>query len=364
MAYKKPYDVQKYEKIASVVKEQYGYLDSLKLNDWAWEFIRRDRDYINLYDQIVHMIKDTPTGISIRSVLLSKKLESLFTRMQEGFNLGPSFNLYINHRDKKIGLNAKYKRIKEDKDENIESEIVNGLLGIPNPKLRAIDLDENNKRIIVAETPVAYQRFDYDYCFKEKNDGTFPSQSDVCNYIVEFIQRLTVSGAEDTIYFGVSANETQGEISVEINKILEKELKKKRKHINNWKYYVISYELSKKYSNSEIAYILSEIYGDGANGEVIDFDSNNAIQYYKAMANMLHDGNYKKYFSYRINSFPYVGNGEQLLLGTTPQRPMFSSGLPIQNPLLRRRKSTTDTATCRQVDPEETDHCSEKEDDQ
>jgi len=249
----------------------YDYTDTLPLEGWIWEFIRRNSDYNRFYEEC------KTTEINYNNYL--KKIG----RITEVCALRPN---YSSHKlDKKLFL-------------------IKFFIAIPNPKA-SYDKFGDFKPDIDGFTPVI--------AFKpQEDDLTHDSFSERhSSYIVNAV--LPPVANIDTLYVGIDTKADINFVEEKLKLILEKYLRRRegrgRVRDDKWKYYLIAYDLKKEknLTYDQIGLVLMYAYPEIIRKKLVDgkrvpqresstsyFSKSNCEDFYKK-ALLLIEGEYKNY---------------------------------------------------------------------
>lgn len=271
----------------------YDYMDSIPLEGWVWEIIRRSSKYKNIYDRtyfkfdpddpkynkfVSNIIKETdilPTVLSF-SLEETKKfptgLKHLFTIFSAENKKDKGKNSYsdepiIHHKYRIFGgsLNALFQETL-----NIAKEVRITLLGIPDPNVKYSDFTIGNTPKICGLSPIMWNLDDDRY-------DEFKS----------------IMSSHDMFQIILPATIATTDIEKVLLPSLKKYLKSRKERIrtDKWKWYLISYVLKQQgLSYGEISDKLIKAYPENKRL----FDIKNCENYYKSASSLI-SGEYKKY---------------------------------------------------------------------
>jgi hypothetical protein len=308
--------------------DDYAYMDSMPLEGWTWEFIRRNCDYRKYYTNYCSELKK-PLHERIYSFLhhfgMDVNRNNYYPLPEEKFltikgdvaygipNPDITFDDFQRHYSEKrkehLRVHEEFLKIGNLK-EYLEKKSIfaNG----KNPKEYREELEiylkENCMPIILKSKIVKARKFNNHYLNRYKqlsNKKDIFKDTDFTSYCVHTLFTLAPADVEDTLYLGISLSAKKDDIIREIARILKyqkkpikiKSPKSQKKNKNPligkskiWKSYLIIYDLIKRergMSFKDASDILSEYDESYAGEKVIE-------RHYKA-AEALINGDYKKF---------------------------------------------------------------------
>jgi len=281
------------EEQAKAIQEDYHYLDSedMTLEQWMWEFIRRNPGYIALYKEIKEDFNKTDLLHNVTDFqdLLDNIHDSIITKKLLMTETNFDVTSYL--------LEGK----KDDSDNFISIENLDLFIGVPNPRKKSSDFSEHTP-IIKGATSVT------SYVFHPETVVTGPYHgSQFEKYCYELVmKRLPPNTPSDTLYIGISLNGNRDDIKRQVNKIINEKIKPANGRIRDdkWKYYLMAHDLKTQgMSYDKIARVLSVVYVDEEEATEEErnkrdksslFDVKNIENYYKNSLSLI-NGDYKKY---------------------------------------------------------------------
>ena len=244
--------IESIEKKAQEVRDEYAYMDSMPLEGWFWEIIRRGSEYKKYYQDLWHGDWGPENEDEFRS--LGEKIEKL--------GLGPLGDLFDQ----------------------------------PKPETRYCDLDDWQRPPVHCKTVLTFSSHDFFIemiCSSDESGKV--DEEEVYYRLNRLFETYAIGSTTDTLYLAVSKNAPIKQIEEEIGEILKTHVhsrKTKLRASDKWKFYLIAYDLKQQsFSFGQIAVILSEAYPTPKNEP---YDERTIQNYYKNALSLI-DGEYKKY---------------------------------------------------------------------
>lgn len=236
-------EVKKIEEKAEYILTNYAYFENLDLAGWKWEFIRRTDEYVKTYQKIKKVLADAAPkdDIELVGVLHSRVIRVLETFLTRRFNIKIDYYLLRKH-------SFPYA--------DIEKEIMNNFLLIPNPALKYTELGNSVSQFEIVRGAVLD---------KEKVSSWGKGNADEFgDYCIEFLTEvLPPVNFRGTLYIGISLATTRTEAVRAVDDLISKHnfLEDSKKDMNQWGYNLIAYDLAKdNHKPKEIAGILNEAF--------------------------------------------------------------------------------------------------------
>jgi len=276
----------------------YDYMDSMPLEGWIWEIIRRSEEYTKDYKELEIILtnseRDAFSISEFFAVAEKRSIDLVAFSLEFGAN----------------GLPREFIRVPDP-----DYFLVTGDLSIPKPQSKYIDVKDSLE--VGAIEPVTFYPYKK-YIDREIHslhkvlgefDGTLISQEDdVAAAEHLFVRHLAISTPEDTIYVGISRKARIKDIEKCLLKKIRGYLtpKKKRERDDRWKYYLIVYDLKEENPNlnyEDVSNILIDAYPDvktktGKKTQLVEggdfFDTKKCENFYKSALALI-NGDYKKY---------------------------------------------------------------------
>jgi hypothetical protein len=259
------------ESLGKAIPEDYDYMDTMPLEGWMWEFIRRNNDYRRLYQECRR------TDTTYRAYLDK-----------------------IGQITRTVALKPNFSSRKLDR----RLFFVRHFIGIPNPNA-SFDKFGDVKPDIDGFTPVL--------AFKPREDDlTNDSFSERhSSYILGTV--LPPSANIDTLFIGIDTNADINFVQDKLKQILGRYLRRRegrgRVRDDKWKHYLIAYDLRKEknLTYDSIGVVLMQAYPEVIRKRLVDgrrvpqressessFTKSNC-EYYYTEALKLIDNGYKKH---------------------------------------------------------------------
>lgn len=253
------------EKKAKAVREHYRYFnEGMTLEAWMWESIRRNPDYIALYNEIrndfmtVDILQDDEDLEGIHDNILDSPIGLKLKRLLNEFGIQVSL----------------IKPKPHDADNFMNIDKYDFLIEIPNPtkgydqfcrktpeieggkSVRCLTLTVDNKNSFIVDG-------------RYLNTSSFLGEE--CRKVM--MEDLPPVDPSDTIYVGISMSAKKSDILQDIGTLITPMLKttKKRARDDKWNYYFIAYDLFiEGYKYSNISKIMSKAYENEVPEEIQD----------------------------------------------------------------------------------------------
>jgi hypothetical protein len=215
------------------LKSKYEHLNKLPLDGWLWEFIRRNREYKNIYSELKRDIaegdfkqaKGAQFGWS-EIKFSSPSITDKFDRLEKRFGICPT--LYFNPDDSDSYLSKQFK--------GKEYAVC-----IPNPAKQYNEINPELK--IRGSKPILSYKFK-EHAVKELLERDKQKFYEHC---YKAINRLSPnSDIPNTLYIGIALNAKKSDVEKELKKLMsspDMKTKKERIRPKEWKYYLIVYDL-------------------------------------------------------------------------------------------------------------------------
>lgn len=285
------------QKIASEIHSKYYYMDGLSMNGWAWEFVRRNKQYIEAFRELEKLV-----NLCCWNDECDKRLSEISKiSIPAGLFFGP-----ISNADRENFLAVKppftgglrlFKKLGFDIDTHAtilrEKYIIKNETNIPRPERRHIDFDKPLMFLPRKQDYIIYKSFDD--LLNSYVTSTRSPDSD--SYITKPVLDRSDKD-KDICYIRVNTNANMIDLKEDLLSDISTFLKKQKPRIRQrkWKYYLIVYDLKQesndKMSFDEIAGILIGAYpGDEAK---LFTETRNIINWY-GKATSLINGDFIKY---------------------------------------------------------------------
>lgn len=238
--------------IASKIPIEYNYMDKLSEDGWAWEFLRRDKKYLDWFRKYEKIVAAGAWNDECEKKPPKREEEEIdsYTAMLPIIKINGDARNYLKVNPPYTGDSAMGKKY------NIRTEYF-----IPRPSKRFIDLDP---------PPMFFPR-KKDYIiygsFKDLLNASLISEYNPdCK---DSVWRPNLErDDEDAFYIHISKyakiKDLKGKLLTDISKFLDKQTPKLRQ--KKWKFYLIVYDLKQEYKNrisfDTISDILIEAYRD------------------------------------------------------------------------------------------------------
>jgi hypothetical protein len=200
------------ESLGQSIPAQYDYMDTLPLEGWMWEFIRRNGNYKILHEEC----KKPET-----------KYKEYLAKLGQLADFALKPNYFSSNLDKSLFF-------------------VKFAIGIPNPKVSYNMFGDTKPDIIGFTSIIPFKPQEEDLV-----DGSFSERHS--SYILNAISPSAVS---DTLYIGIDTKADINFIKKELDeKILKRYLMQQqntRVRVDKWKYYLIAYDLRCDWSNVNV----------------------------------------------------------------------------------------------------------------
>ena len=279
------------DKLIKDIKVDYAYLDKLPLEGWVWEFIRRNKGYIALRQEIAADLSsiETPKKKSNFDSIISIIRNS--PTQQKILALTTDFNILVSFSD--------FEPI--DADNFLYIEKINLFANIPNPGVKFNEFHGDKPQILGASCVKA--------ALPEIGTVDFvklslPEREKRCNQMVMF--ELTPTFYTDTLYLGISLSAPKKEIRKQIDNLLKKHIKdvEIRMHDKKWKFYLIAYDLvnAKGIAYEDAVEIFRSI-DDKINEQKAVFQ--NMVNNINGAEELI-NGGYKKFLHFKNRHIPYI----------------------------------------------------------
>lgn len=282
--------LEQIEKKAKEVKEVYDYMNTMPLEGWFWEIIRRSPAYMTACKELLEAWQDAEKRNSDFPALL-KKLEGLGLGINSGF-LGTR----LNH---KLGFSDDYDELMEKNfylfrfhplqtDDGGELEYGDGAAfhGVPNPERAYVDFERCQKPLIHCKAVL-------DVTYDELMTVGYGAEGQAIP-IDEILNSFSIGGNPGkTFYLAVSKTAPLNQIEEEIGAIIREHVVPRQTKIrafDKWKFYMMAYDLSQSHPAREIADLLLNAFPD----HDVFFDEQTIVNYQKNARHLL-AGEYKKY---------------------------------------------------------------------
>jgi hypothetical protein len=232
----------------------YYYMDKMPLEGWMWEFIRRNPEYMAIYnrfEQLPRSISFSRHEWALASQWLDKKSRGERPEM-EGYSedlLGKCEAIQCILDWKKTLERDFFLRMAEDFIETSwEPELISTVkvnddqfYGMQIPNRRYIDFSSAfGKPSIIGATSVAFLLGEH----VEQRDSLLGERGFDWRYDA-LIEALTLARPSDTLYVGISLAANKKEVVREIRKLCDKYGRKEevRRRPAKWKHYLMVYDL-------------------------------------------------------------------------------------------------------------------------
>lgn len=267
---------EKKEKDIGFNPTDYDYMDSMPLEGWIWEFIRRNELYRKHYS-------------------LQKQDHNYFFDPVKLFSLVP----YRYYRPKQ--QNGKQRELPSSRNYLIiERALINSLADavlyecFPSPNRKYTDFHQHKPLIkgLLAVSICDFRR----YCKEPLAERTEDNPA-FLQYCYRFVTNyLAIGTPENTLYFGISKEARREDVKKQINDLLKEYLPERKnkprvRKKNEWKHYLMVYDLSE--ANLEIPQLIECLRNAFPYNENL-YDEIN-IRNYINKATALISGNYNKY---------------------------------------------------------------------
>lgn len=283
--------LEQIEKKAKEVKEAYDYMDTMPLEGWFWEVIRRSFDYRSRYQELFTLCANDEKPP--RNVILDqiKKIEELGLKIPSGILDGEGRNdeglewKGVNGPDRYNELMEMNYLLIKPNDEYCGPVFFNA---VPRPEVKFCNFESWQKPDISCKAAqcIPYEKF----LVAMVQDPPIP--------LYDVLKTISLGeDAEDSIFIVVSKSAPFNQIEQEIQEILREHVvpRKTRIRTNKWKLYLITYDLQQaRHSESEIGYILTEAFPPEKQKDMETYDKQTAVNYYKNAVSLL-SGEYKKF---------------------------------------------------------------------
>lgn len=238
----------------------YDYMKKMSYDGWMWEFIRRSENYNTAINQY-KLLKNSRDKYTVKQLI--QTIHSL--------------KIYCNERVK----------TKIHQETHFIFSYEKRKIGIPKPDIKYCDFSPDMKPLIRGIFPIRVKTLN------ELSDAE--KGRDVLGRISPMV------ALEETLYIGIpikaKLDNVRKYLPVEIKKYLKPE--KSRIRDDKWKYYLIVYDLKRKYPNiayKDIANALQDAYPNACDKKknLITFDEKNCENYYKKAEELI-NSDYQKY---------------------------------------------------------------------
>jgi len=279
--------------VAAKVKEEYEYMDTMSDEGWLWEFARRTTKYMDAFERLKNIASQKAYG-EMGDVCVSL-----------GFSAGILSTLYeAKHMFSETGF-PDHKNTWEDIKGHIASLKLRGWMAITFKRTNA-----------EAENHWCYQQINNTEEIKDYHTllmvNPFYEMENGEDAIINFFENALLCSwnLEDTVFFGVSKKASDSDIK-EIQKIIRrerrkerKEEKQKRKRPDEWKYYIVVYDLIKKekLEPNEVVTILNAAGAVKIKNTTIEegeepWEYKDVNRYYREAVRLIEHEDFKKYLS-------------------------------------------------------------------
>jgi hypothetical protein len=274
--------------IASKIPGEYDYMDHLPMNGWAWEFVRRNGQYIEAF---IELEKLTKSGVW--NDVCDKMLSKMSAVASPGGLIIMGRTRSVSQFDEKKFLKYKLPPYKEGDNVRLNKYLgnIHHEGAVPRPGKRYIDISgllffprKKDYKIYGSFNDLLNREkiITIDFESNTKTEKPKLNRSDEDVFYISVYKKSNIADLKEYLL-------------ADIAKILEKN--KPRIRQRKWKYYLIVYDLKKKFSDKisydEIADILIEAYPDKAEAKSFD-DERNIISWYTSAKSLI-NGGYKKY---------------------------------------------------------------------
>lgn len=193
------------------IRKEYDFLDEDNLEMFLWEFIRRNSFYRKIFNALTQELPkcvvssntEVFSATEIKFTTSSKLVNDTLEVMTFKFGIKPNYNVNPDY--------AKGYLIKE---------IINTdyYLGIPDP---SICYDKISPfPIVQGASPVAKKLF--------KPEALKQQQDKLYKYCHTFLERISPSGKEHTLFVGIALNARKNEVMEELENIVNEYIKDKK----------------------------------------------------------------------------------------------------------------------------------------
>lgn len=302
--------------IASEIPDKYDYMDKLPMNGWAWEFLRRNKEYIEAFNKLEELVAGDVWNDECKERLSELQRLASNTGLLIGRISSP-----LNNEKRKYYLTLKMPPYEGDK------ATLNKYFGsshhismVPRPEnsyydyfseiitKKKIQGDKLYELFLHSPLLFIYQIPDYkiyksfDVLLNEKETLVLSANSDIPEI------KPAIDRGNDVFYVAVSKSANISYLKefmlADIANILSKQNQHKPKiRKREWKYYLIVYDLRQKFNaditDGDICTILNEAYPEE---EKKDFCASRNIENWNDIAKDLINGGYIKYLKPTIPS--------------------------------------------------------------
>jgi hypothetical protein len=278
------------DNIVEDLKSKYEYLHELSLDEWLWEFIRRNSEYKTIYTELKRDISETDfkqandaqfTWSEVK--FSSRAIADKFDRLEKGFGICPT--LYFNPENSDSYLSNKIKG-KEH------------VVSIPNPEKQYNEIKPDLQ--IRGSKPILF------YTFKGKEvkellEGDKQKFNERCYRAIKRISPN--SDIQNTLYIGISLNAKKEDLREYFEEIIDSpkfEPVDTRDRQKKWYFYIIVSDLFNKHhlTFDEIAEKLKQEFPDmrKKNSEESLFNYKTIFNWSATAADLI-SGKFRKFIS-------------------------------------------------------------------
>lgn len=274
----------------AIKRADYDYMDTMSMDGWFWEIIRRNKNYIKYFgeiealgNQLMHIKKKTKNTEATLNQITDKFLEAYRELRVELWN-------DINIRD--------FNKLSQDTFLAIPSFFGRKHRILPRPDAKYRDIKSYLPKIRGSSIPIKI--YSYDELIKEIGRySEYPFKKAWVKSSAPYIailQALTPASLEDSLYIGIPLTVKMERLEKELIPAIRKHVRQKKNRVratDKWKFYLIAYDLKfNGYRYRAIADALVTAYSYEELSK--EFEVKGAENYCKA-ASALINGGYKKY---------------------------------------------------------------------